>query len=160
MTDTIETVGVMPRRELLARAKELQAPRSFATVALAGLTLYLRDCDDEEVLEMLREGLRFCELCQRDLDACKPDVKYRFLPEKGPRYYSPSEVVSKPEDIPELKRKVESVKDTLNSILDKKPLPEERIKECHRLTEELLKPYRREAAVSLGEFKYGPTLRK
>lgn len=160
MTDTIESVSVMPRRELLARAKELQAPRSFATGALAGLTLHLRGHKDKEVLEMLREGVRFCELCQRDLDAYKPEVKYRFLPGKGPRYYSPSEVVSKPQDVSDLKLKVESVKDTLNSILNKEPLPEDRIRECHRLIEVLLEPYRREAAVSLGEWKYGPTLRR
>ena len=159
MTDTVETVGVLPRRELLARAKELQRPRSFATGALAGLTLYLRGHKDKEVLEMLREGLRFCELCYRDLEAYKPEAKYSFLP-KGPRYYSPSEVVSKTQDILDLKRKVESVKDTLNSIFNKKPIPDERIRECHRLIEELLKPYRREAAESLGEWKYGPTLRR
>ena len=159
MTNTIETTGVMPRRELLARAKELQRPRSFATGALAGLTLYLRGHKDKEVLEMLREGLGFCELCLRDLEAYKPEAKYSFLP-KGPRYYSPSEVVSKTQDITDLKRKVESVKDTLNSISNKKPIPEERIRECHHLIKELLEPYRREAAVSLGEWKYGPTLRR
>lgn len=160
MTDGIKTVGALPRSELLARAKELQAPRSFATGALAGLTLYLRGDNDQEVLEMLREGLKFCVLCQRDLEAYKPEAKYRFLPEKGPRYYTPAEVVSKEQDILDLKRKVESVKDTLNGILNKNPIPEERIKECHRLIEELLEPYRREAAVSLGEWKYGPTLRR
>lgn len=159
MTDTIETVGALPRRELLARTKELQRPRSFATGALAGLTLYLRGHKDKEVLEMMREGLGFCELCLRDLEAYKPEAKYSFLP-KGPRYYSPSEVVSKTQDIPDLKQKVERVKDTLDSILRKKPLPEERIRECHRLIEGLLEPYRREAAVSLGEWKYGPTLRR
>jgi len=159
MSDTIKTVGVMPmpRKELLARAKELQAPRSFATGALAGLTLYLRNHRDEEVLEMLKEGLRFCALCQRDLEAYKPEAEYRFLPGKGPRYYTPSEVVSKPDG---MKQKVERVKDILESILDKKPPPEKRIKECHSLIKELLEPYRREAAVSLGEFKYGPTLRR
>jgi hypothetical protein len=144
---------------LLAQAKELQAPRSFATGALAGLTLYLRGHKDEEVLEMLREGVKFCGLCQRDLEAYKPEAKYSFLP-KGPRYYSPSEVVSRPQDIHDLKRNAESVKDTLNSILNKESLPEERIRECHHLIEGLLEPYRREAAVSLGEWKYGPTLRR
>lgn len=160
MTTIIETVSPVPRRELLAKAKELQAPRSFATGALAGLTLYLRGCDDAEVLEMLREGLRFCELCQRDLEAYQPEAKYKFSPEKGPRYYSPSDVMPRQADIPNLKQKVESIKDTLNSILNKKPPPKERITECHRLIEGLLEPYRREAAVSLGEFKYGPTLRR
>jgi len=159
MTDTIGTASFISRRELLAKAKELQAPRSFATAALAGLTLYLRHIDDGEVLEMVREGIKFCELCKRDLEAYKPE-KYRFSPEKGPRYYSPSEVIPSQRSIPELKQKVESIKDTLNSILDKQPMPEERIRECHGLIEELLEPYRREAAVSLGEFKYGPTLRR
>lgn len=161
MSDGIETVGVMPRRELLARAKELQAPRSFATGALAGLTLYLRGHEDKEVLEMLREGLKFCELCQRDLEAYKPDeAKYRFFPGKGPRYYSPSEVIVSPSKVPDLKGKVKSIKDTLNSILHKEELPEDRIKECHHFIEALLEPYRKEAAVSLGEWKYGPTLRR
>ena len=160
MTDTTEIAGALPRRELLARAKELQAPRSFTTGALAGLTLHLRGHKDKEVLEMLREGVRFCELCQRDLDAYKPEVKYRFLPGKGPRYYSPSEVIVSPSKVPDLKGKVQSIKDTLNSILHKEELPEDRIKECHHFIEELLKPYRDQAAVSLGEWKYGPTLRR
>ena len=159
MSDGIETVDVIPRRELLARAKELQAPRSFATGALAGITLYLRGHKDRKVMEMLKEGLEFCALCQRDLEAYKPEAKYSFLP-KGPRYYSPSEIVSKPQEIPDLKQKVERVKDTLNGILNKEPMPEDRIKECHRLIEGLLEPYRREAAVSMGEWKYGPTLRR
>lgn len=160
MTDTAGTVSSMPRRELLAKAKELQAPRSFATGAIAGLTLYLHGCKDEEVLEMLREGIKFCELCQRDLEAYQPEAKYRFSPGKGPRYYSPSEIVPSQANIPELKSKVESIKDTLNSILDKKPVLEERIKECHNFIKELLQPYRKQAALSIGEFKYGPTLRR
>ena len=157
MANTIETVS---RRELLAKAKELQAPRSFATGALAGLTLYLHGYKDDEVLEMLREGIKFCELCQRDLEAYQPEKQYRFSPEKGPRYYSPSEILPSQADIPKLKVKVESVKDTLNSILDEKPVLKERIKESHNIIKELLQPYRQQAAVSLGEFKYGPTLRK
>ena len=161
MSDSIETVGVMPRRELLAKAKELQTPMSLATGALGGLTLYLRECDDEEVLEMLREGIRFCdEYCTRDLGAYQSGTKYRFFPGKGPRYYSPSEIVSKPQDIPRLKQKVQTVKDILNSILNKEPLPKERIRECHHFIEELLQPYRKQAAMSLGEWKYGPTLRR
>ena len=160
MSDGIETVGVMPRRELLAKAKELQTPMSLATGALGGLTLYLRGDKDKEVLEMLREGLRFCELCQRDLEAYKPEAKYRFLPGKGPRYYSPSDVMPSHPDIADLKQKVESIKNTLNSILQKRePVPKERIEECHRLIEGLLEPYREQAAMSLGEWKYGPTLR-
>jgi len=157
MADTIETVS---RRELLAKAKELQVPRSFATGALVGLTLYLRGDKDEEVLEMLREGLKFCELCQRDLEAYQPGAKYRFSPRKGPRYYSPSEILPSQANIPELKDKVKSIKDRLNSILAEEQVPEERIKECHDLIKELLEPYRNQSAVSLGEWKYGPTLRK
>lgn len=161
MTDIIETMSPVPQRELLAKAKELQAPRSFATGALAGLTLYLRGYkDDEEVLAMLREGIRFCDLCRRDLDAYEPEAKYRFIPGKGPRYYLPSDIVSKSQDILDLKQKAESVEDILNNILNKQPPPEEKIKECHSLIQGLLEPYRRQAAASLGEFKYGPTLRE
>lgn len=162
MSDGIETVGVMPRRELLAKAKELQTPMSLATGALGGLTLYLRRYDDEEVLEMLREGIRFCdEYCMRDLGAYQSGAKYRFLPGKGPRYYSPSDVMPSHPDIADLKQKVESIKNTLNSILQKRePVPKERIAECHRLIEGLLEPYREQAAMSLGEWKYGPTLRR
>lgn len=161
MIDIVETVSPVPRRELLAKAKELQAPRSFATGALAGLTLYLRGYkDDEEVLAMLREGIKFCDLCRRDLDAYGPKAKRRFVPEKEPRYYKPSEVVPSQPNIPELKKKVQSTKATLNGILAKKPVPEKRIRECHHLIEGLLEPYRRQAAESLGEFKYGPTLRE
>jgi len=160
MSDGIETVGVMPRRELLAKAKELQTPMSLATGALGGLTLYLRGDKDEGVLKMLREGIRFCDkYCMRDLEAYRPEAKHRFLPE-GPRYYSPSDIVPEQSKIPELKQKVGSIKDTLNSILNKEPLPKERIEECHRLIEGLLEPYRKQAAMSLGEWKYGPTLRR
>lgn len=157
MANTIETIS---RRELLAKAKELQVPRSFATGALAGLTLYLHGYKDDEVLEMLREGIKFCELCQRDLEAYQPEKQYRFSPEKGPRYYSPSEILPSQANIPQLKDMVKIIKDGLKSILAGEPVPEERIKECHDLIKELLGPYRKQSAVSLGEWKYGPTLRK
>ena len=160
MIKSVTTVDAMSKRELLAKAKELQAPRSFATGALAGLSLYLHDCKDEEVLEMLREGIKFCDLCQRDLEAYQPEAKYRFSPGKGPRYYRPSDIVPSPERILELRARVKSIKVTLNSILGEEQVPKERIKECHSFIKELLQPYREQAAVSLGQFKYGPTLRK
>lgn len=160
MTETIGTASAISRRDLLAKAKELQAPRFFATGALAGLTLYLHGHKDEEVLEMLREGIRFCGLYQRDLEAYQPEAKYRFSPGKGPRYYCPSDIVPSQANIPELKDKVKSIEDTLNNILKKEPVPEETIKECHNFIKELSEPYRKQAAVSLGEWKYGPTLRR
>ena len=163
MADTIAMTSAVSRRELLAKAKELQTPRSFATGALVGLTLYQHGEKDEAVLQMLREGIRFCEFCKRDLEAYQSGATYSFKPEKGPRYYSPSEVLpNQPSqaDVSDLKSKIESTIDRLNAILADKPVPEQKIKECHRFVEELLRPYRTQAAVSLGEFKYGPTLRR
>jgi len=156
----VEMIETVSRRELLAKAKELETPMSFATGVLGGLTLYLRGDRDEEVIKMLREGIKFCdEYCTRDLDAYKPEG-YRFSPGKGPRHYSPSEVLPEQPDIAGLKRKVESVKGTLQGILTTKRVPEQKIRECRRLIEELLKPYEKQASLSLGEWKYGPTLRK
>jgi hypothetical protein len=153
----VETLKNVSSRESLAKAKELQAPLSFATGALGGLTLYRRGNKDAETMEMIREGIRFCnEYCLRDFEAF--ELGKKFLPGKGPRHYSVVEVVSDPSEIPELKRKVEHVNETLDGILAGQSVPEEKIRECHHLIKELLQPYERLASVAMGEWKYGPTL--
>ncbi len=158
MAEVAGTLGGISERELLAKAKELQAPRSFATAALAGLTLYMHDCKDDRVLGMLDEGIKFCGVCIRDFNAYEEGEQYSG---KRPRYYSPSEVLPSDANIPDLKEKVLKVEQILKSIVDRREaINSERIIECHQIIEEILAPYRKQAAVSIGKFKYGPTLQK
>lgn len=147
----------MPSRELLAKAKELQYPRSLATTALAGLILYIRGFHDDKVREMLQEGITFCELCERDIGAYKSDTEYSFTP-GGPRHYSPALVMSEPQG--DLVPKVREAKTTLKSMLSKKSVDTKSVEECQRIIAQLVKPYREQASQSLADWKFGPMLRK
>ena len=154
MSDNI-TQDVKP--EALAKAKELQVPGSLATRAALGVTLYLHGHREHHIISMIRGGLKFCELYERDLSASSAESEKRL--KESPQFYKPSEifrVLAMPQiteaDLPE---KLDNLKKTLSLIgtSEEHLLKDEELIECQHLLSALAMPYVAQAMSSMGEYK-------
>ena len=143
--------------EALAKAKELQVPGSLATRAALGITLYLHEHREPRVISMIRAGMKFCELCERDLSATsnKPERKLQDYPQ----FYRPSDIFQAPSmsqfreaNITEM---LSDLKKTLSLIgtQEEHLLKEEKLAKCRDLLAALATPYVANAMNSMGEYK-------
>lgn len=143
--------------EALAKAKELQIPGSLATGAALGITLYIHGHREPRVVNMIRKGIKFLELYERDLSASLTDLSDKIP--KSPRFYKPSEILKAPslsklEDADKIEKLEELKKVMLAIVNQESDLPsEEDLKECHMFLSSLATPYVASAMNSMSEYK-------
>lgn len=142
--------------EALAKAKELQVPSSLATRAALGVTLYLQGHREPRIIRMIQGGMKFLELCERDLSAISAEPERKLT--NFPHFYKPSEIfeapsmsllegVNLPQKLSELKRALSQIGTTQREPSRKK------LTEYRRLLSALSTPYVAYAMNSMGEYK-------
>jgi hypothetical protein len=143
--------------EALAKAKELQVPGSLATRAALGVTLFLHGHREHQIISMIRGGIKFCELYERDRSAtsAEPEKRLKDLP----RFYKPNEIFQVPA-MPQfteanMTEKLNTLKRTLSLIgtPEEHLLKDEELIECQHLLSALAMPYVAHAMNSIGEYK-------
>lgn len=138
--------------EALAKSKELQVPSSLATRAALGITLYLHGHREHQIINMIRGGIKFCELYERDLSvtSAEPNKRLRDFPQ----FYKPNEIFQAPAEA-EIAEKLSALKKTLSLIgtPEEHLLKNEELIKCQHLLSALAMPYVGQAMISMGEYK-------
>lgn len=143
--------------EALAKAKELQVPGSLATRAALGVTLYLHGHREHQIISMIKGGIKFCELYERDLSATSAEPERRFR--DFPRFYKPDEIFQSPAmsqfTEANMAEKLNALKKTLSLIgtPEENLLKNEDLIECQHLLSVLAMPYIAHAMTSMGDYK-------
>jgi hypothetical protein len=140
--------------ESLAKAKELQVPGSLAAKAAVGIFLYLNGHREQKVINMIKDGINFCDWYQRDLK----NVTESKLTD-SPRFYKPKEVlgtsiISATAET-SIADKLNTLKENLSLVGTPKAdsLTSEKLIECQKLLTDLSMPYIAGAMESIGDYK-------
>lgn len=155
MSDIVAQQKYTP--EALAKAKELQVPGSLAIRAALGITLYLNGHREHNIISMIRGGIKFCELYERDRSATSAEPEKRL--KDFPQFYKPNEIFQVPA-MPrfteaDITKKLNTLKRTLSLIgtPDENRVKGEELIEGQHLLSVLAMPYVAHAMTSMGEYK-------
>lgn len=140
--------------ESLAKAKELQVPGSLAAKAAVGIFLYLHGHHEQQVINMIKDGIYFCDWYQRDLENA---TERKFT--DSPRFYMPKEILGASIDSANaetnLAKQINTLKETLLLVGTPKwdTLTKEQLIEYQKLLTDLSMPYIASAMDSIGDYK-------